>query len=69
MIQLIFKNDLEQNKLEALLQFLKTWNIEAELKTSTCKTVKKQNDFSLASGIWKDYSIDAIELRNNAWRR
>lgn len=69
MTQLIFKNDLEQNKLEALLQFLKTWNIDAELKTSTRKTVNKKNDFSLASGIWKDYSIDANELRNNAWSR
>lgn len=69
MTQLIFKNDLEQNKLEALLQFLKTWNIEAELKISTRKTVIKQNDFSLASGLWKDYSIDAKQLRHNAWSR
>ena len=69
MTQLIFKNDLEQNKLEALLQFLKTWNIDAELKTSTRKTVKKQNDFSLATGIWKDTIIDGKELRNKAWAR
>lgn len=69
MTQLIFKNDLEQNKLEALLQFLKTWNIDAELKTGSRKTVKKQSNFSLASGIWKDYSLDANELRNNAWSR
>lgn len=69
MTQLIFKNDLEQNKLEALLHFLKTWNIDAELKSSTRKTVKKQNDFSLASGIWKDNTIDGKGLRNEAWSR
>ncbi len=69
MAQLIFKNDLEKNKLDALLHFLKTWNIDAELKTNTQKVTKKKNDFSLASGIWKDYSIDAKELRAKVWNR
>ena len=69
MTQLIFKNDLEKNKLDALLHFLKTWNIDAELKTSTSKVEKKQNEFSLSSGIWKDYDMDAKELREKAWSR
>jgi hypothetical protein len=69
MTQLIFKNDLEKNKLDALLHFLKTWNIEAELKTSTPKAGKKLNEFSLSSGIWKDYDLDAKELREKAWSR
>jgi hypothetical protein len=69
MTQLIFKKDLEQNKLEALLEFLKTWNIEAEIKISTPKKGNKQPNFSMASGIWKDYTIEANELRKNAWSR
>jgi arginine/lysine/ornithine decarboxylase len=69
MTQLIFKNDLEKNKLEALLHFLKTWDIDAELKTSTPKVKKTQNEFSLSSGIWKDYDMDAKELREKAWSR
>jgi len=69
MTQLIFKNDLEKNKLEALLVFLKTWNIEAELKTSTLKAVKKEKSFSLSAGLWSDYSVDSKELRNKAWSR
>jgi hypothetical protein len=69
MTQLIFKNDLEQNKLDALLHFLKTWNIEAELKTSTPKVENKQKEFSLSSGIWKDYDMDAKDLRKKAWSR
>jgi hypothetical protein len=69
MTQLIFKNDLEQNKLDALLHFLKTWNIEAELKTSTPKVENKQKEFSLSSGIWKDYDMDAKDLREKAWSR
>jgi hypothetical protein len=69
MTQLVFKNDLEKNKLEALLVFLKTWNIEAELKTSTPKAFKKQKIFSLSSGLWSDYFVDSKELRNKAWSR
>jgi hypothetical protein len=69
MTQLIFKNKIEQRKLDALLDFLKTWNIDVELKTSTPKITKKQNNFSLTAGLWKDYTIDAKELRNKAWNR
>jgi len=52
-----------------LLIFLKTWNIEAELKTSTRKAAKKQKSFSLSTGLWSDYSVDSKELRNKAWSR
>lgn len=69
MTQLIFRNDLEKNKLDALLHFLKTWNIEAEVKISTTKIPNKTNDFSLASGIWKVNAIDAKELRIKAWNK
>jgi hypothetical protein len=52
-----------------LLVFLKTWDIEAELKTNTPKPANKQNSFSLSTGLWSDYSIDSKELRNKAWNR
>jgi hypothetical protein len=52
-----------------LLHFLKTWNIDVELKISTPKGEKAQNEFSLSSGIWKDYGMDAKELREKAWSR
>ncbi|MDR6563548.1 MULTISPECIES: hypothetical protein [unclassified Arcicella] len=68
MQQLIFKKDIEQSKMDALLQFLKSWNIEAELKTSTT-VAKKKDDFSLSAGMWKDYNVDANELRRQAWDR
>lgn len=68
MQQLIFKQDIEQAKMEALLYFLKSWNIEAELITSPIIT-KKKGDFSLSVGLWKDYQVDAAELRNKAWNR
>jgi hypothetical protein len=66
MTQLIFKNDLEEDKLKALLGFLKTWDIDAEVKTSTPRVVKSKKKFSLSIGLWNDYTIDSVELRKKA---
>jgi hypothetical protein len=68
MQQLILKNDLDKNKIDALLHFLKSWNIDAELKTTTT-SAKKSNIFSLSAGIWEGYDIDGVELRKQAWNR
>ena len=68
MQHLILKKDIEASKMEALLHFLKSWNIEAELKIIPSVETKK-TDFSLATGMWKDYKIDAEELRSKAWSR
>ncbi len=69
MVQLILKNDIGQNKIDALLHFLKSWDIDAELKTTTSVKNKKKSNFSLSTGIWKDYNIDANDLRKQAWNR
>ncbi len=45
MIELILKNDLERNKIDALLNFLKSWNIDVEIKVSTEIESKKGNRF------------------------
>jgi len=47
MTQLIFKNGLDEDKLKALLGFLKTWDIDAEVKTSSQRVVKSKKKFSL----------------------
>ncbi len=69
MTELILKNDLEKSKMDALLLFLKSWNIEAEVKRTKEKTAAKKQAFSLASGMWKDYNIEAAQLRKQAWNR
>ena len=68
MQQLILKKDIEQTKMDALLYFLKSWNIEAELKTTPIAS-KKKSDFSLSAGMWQDNDIDANDLRTQAWNR
>ncbi len=69
MIELILKNNIERNKIEALINFLKSWNIDAEIKVSTEIESKKETGFTLNSGIWKYNDIDANELRKQAWKR
>ena len=68
MQHLILKKDIEQHKLDALILFLKSLNIEAELKKESLSTNKKSS-FSLSAGIWKDYHVNASELRAKAWKK
>ena len=67
MIELVLKNDIKKEKIDALLRFLKVWDIDIEVK-NTHKAKKNDKDFSLSAGIWKDYDIDAGELRREAWK-
>lgn len=69
MVEIILKTDVEKNKIDALLHFLKSWNIDAEIKGDIRNTTKRKAGFSLSAGIWKDYNIDAAELRKQAWNR
>jgi hypothetical protein len=68
MQQLILIKNIEQTKLDALLYFLKSLNIEAELKNRPA-SAKKKTKFSLSAGMWEDYTINASELRSKAWSR
>jgi hypothetical protein len=67
MVELVLKNEIKKEKMDALLHFLKVWDIDLEIK-SVPKARKENKDFSLAAGIWKDYDIDAAELRKQAWK-
>lgn len=69
MQQLIIKKNLDKNKIDALLIFLKSWDIDAELKIEVKVKEKKSSKFTLSAGLWKDYDLNAKELRNKAWSR
>ena len=69
MQHLILKQDIPQNKLEALIHFLKSWDIEAEIKTYEKTAEKKKSKFSLSAGMWKNNTVDANELRKQAWSK
>ena len=68
MQHLLLKNNLDQSKIDALIVFLKSLDIDAALKTNA-PVVNKKTTFSLSAGIWKDYHIDAKKLRKEAWNK
>jgi len=69
MTEIILKNNIDKNKIDALLSFLKSWGLDAELRTSNVTTNKKSGKFTLSVGLWKDYAVSADELRKQAWQR
>lgn len=69
MIQIVLKNEIEQSKIDALLIILKSWGIDTELKVIDSLNTKKESVFSLSEGIWKDYQINAEDIRNKAWNQ
>jgi hypothetical protein len=69
MVEIILKNNPDKNKMKALILFLKALNIDAELKKKPKAGSKSTSAFTLSTGIWKDYSIDADKLREQAWNR
>lgn len=69
MVEIILKNNIGKDKIEALLQFLKSLNIEALVKKDNLLEEREKAEFSLSTGIWKDYSIDGNELRKQSWVR
>ena len=67
MVELVLKNEIKKEKMDALLHFLRVWDINIEIKNMSDAS-KNNGDFSLSAGIWKDYDIDATELRKRAWK-
>ena len=67
---IILKKELSQSKLDALLSFLKGLGEDAEVKSKTVdKVIYDSSEFTLNTGVWKDYPITSEELRRNAWTR
>ncbi len=70
MQQLILKQELSQSKIDALISFLRSWGVDAELKsTLKMESQVRASEFTLNTSIWKDREIDSEELRKQAWNR
>jgi hypothetical protein len=63
MTQLIFRDSLESAKLNALLVFLKTWGIDAEMKHTPAALSSNRDVFANTRGMWADYDIDIRQIR------
>jgi hypothetical protein len=73
MTQLTLKTDIDPKKLDALIYFLNSWDIDAEINITPMSNniVREQpvkNDpFAETRGMWADYDINDRELRRRAW--
>ena len=68
MVEIILKDKIDQDKMEALLKLVKSLNIEVVVKHEYLLRERKKVDFSLSVGLWKDYSIDGYKLRKQSWK-
>jgi hypothetical protein len=69
MTELILKSELDQKKLEGLILFMKSWDIDVEVKTITPKANEKIDLFAEIRGIWEDYDINIKEIRQQTRER
>ncbi|MEA5129380.1 MAG: hypothetical protein VB074_14465 [Proteiniphilum sp.] len=73
MTELIFKKDIDEEKLNTLLNFLNSWGVEVEVQPKPRKNLVRKGSskktFSLSVGLWDDYAIDGKTLRNKSWNK
>jgi hypothetical protein len=69
MTELILKDKIERKKLDALVMFLKSWDIDAEIRTITTKKESKKKLFKETFGMWADRDMDIKEIRQEAYQR
>lgn len=69
MTQLIFKNDIDQYKMDVLLSLIRSWNIEPKVVATAPQKSKpkKGTALTLSVGMWKGRDIDDKQLRAKAW--
>jgi len=68
MTQIVLKNGIDNMQMSVLIGLFDSWNVNAEIideKTPEKKSFSQL--FSKTRGMWKDYDIDGIKLRNEAW--
>jgi hypothetical protein len=69
MIVLKLKGKVSESRLQSVIDFLKSMKIDVEVAHSASSGPENQsNDFTLHAGLWKDYEVDAADLRKKAWK-
>lgn len=70
MTELILKKHIDDDKLKTLLDFLKSWGLDVEVRHRKDKeTVSAKGAFPFSVGLWEDYAVNSETLRLKAWNR
>jgi hypothetical protein len=69
MTQLIFKNDIDQSKMDVLLGMIKSWNVETKVVATAPRKNKRKKDaaLTLSVGMWAGHDINDKQLREQTW--
>jgi hypothetical protein len=67
MTQIILQNSIDNMQMSVLMGLFNSWNVNV-IVTDEKKSKKKPfQRFARTRGMWKDYDIDAKQLRRDAW--
>ena len=68
MTRITLKNSIDNMQRSVLMGLFNSWNVNVEI-TDEKKSANKKNSqlFAKTRGMWKDYDIDAKQLRRDAW--
>jgi hypothetical protein len=68
MTQILLQNSIDNMQMNVLMGLFNSWNINAII-TDEKKSENKPftQRFARTRGMWKDYDIDAKQLRREAW--
>ena len=68
MVQIRLQNSINNMQMNVLMGLFDSWNVNVEItdeKKSENKSFSQR--FARTRGMWKDYNIDAKQLRRDAW--
>jgi len=68
MTQITLKNSIDNMQMSILMGLFSSWNVDVVVKDekkSENKPISQR--FAKTRGMWKDYDIDAKQLRRDAW--
>jgi len=63
MTEILLKSNINSQQLNSLIWFLRSWNIEAEVKSSNTISADDEDPFAEVRGIWANRDYDLKEVR------
>jgi len=68
MTQITLKNSIDTMQMSVLMGLFNSWNVDVVIKDEKKPENKPfAQRFARTRGMWKDYDIDAKQLRRDAW--
>ena len=67
MTHIILKNSVDNMQMNVLRGLFNSWNVNIEITEEEKENKQFSQRFAKTRGMWKDYDIDAKQLRKDAW--